>query len=77
MDRDEQPARHLLIQRLGLFLARVGLYKIAASARAEDAEALGPQYMDVLGEAREEEVTQRGVVGAVAEECGEDGTSPM
>ena len=67
-----QPARHLLIQRLGLFLPRIRLYKLAASARAEDAEALGPQCVDALGKACEEEVTQRGVVGAVAEECGED-----
>ena len=67
-----QPARHLLIQRLGLFLPRIRLYELAASAHAEDAEALGPQCVDTLGKAREEEVAQRGVVDAVAEECGED-----
>src|SRR5258708_3827448 len=74
--RDEhnvcQPARHLLIQRLDLSLPRIRLYELAASARAEDAEALGPQCVDALGKAREEEVAQRSVVGAVAEECGED-----
>ena len=67
-----QPARHLLIQRLGLFLPRIRLYKLAASTRAEDTEALGPQCVDALGKAREEEVAQHDVVGAVAEECGED-----
>ena len=59
-----QPARHLLIQRLGLFIPRIGLYELAASARTEDAETLSPQCVGALGEALEEEVAQRGVVGA-------------
>jgi hypothetical protein len=58
-----------------LFLPRIRLYELTASARTEDAEALGPQCVDALGEAHEEEVAQRGGVGAVAEECGEDGAT--
>ena len=67
-----QPARHLFIQRLGLFLPRIRLYELAASAHTEDAEALGPQCMDAPSDAHDEEVAQRGRVGAMAEECGED-----
>ena len=70
-----QPARHLFIQRLGLFLPRIRLYELTASAHTEDAEALGPQCVDALAKAHEEEVAQRGRVSAVAEECREDGTS--
>ena len=67
-----QHARYLRIQRLGLFLPRIGVYKFAASARAKDTEALGPQCVDASDEACEKEVAQHGMVGAVAEEYGED-----
>ena len=67
-----QPARHLVIQRLGLFLPRIRLHKLTASAQTEDAEALCPQCVDAPSEAHDEEVAQGGGVRAVAEECGED-----